>query len=221
MTFDCWRVSDSDDQLPVRNLYAIGWNYARHNVELGRRAVVPVVVFQKSSAGLIGNGEALPYPENTADLHYEGELVVLIGKDGDHVPPERAMAHVWGYAPGIDFTLRDRQREAKEKGQPWFASKNFRGAAAVGVFRPKSALPDVSAGTLRLSVNGAARQEAKFSAMAHDVPALIAKLSENLPLLRGDAIFTGTPSGVGPVRPGDLVVCAIAGLGSLSIRITS
>ncbi|MGH8103571.1 MAG: fumarylacetoacetate hydrolase family protein [bacterium] len=219
MAFDFWPLSGSGEKIPVRNLYAVGWNYAEHNVELGRDAGVPIVVFQKSSAGLIGDGDSLQYPQNSQDLQYEGELVVLIEKDGDFIPRERAMEHVWGYAAGIDFTLRDVQKEAKAKGQPWFASKNFRGAAAVGPFKRLNS--GLSNETLRLTVNGVVRQEAKLSRMANDVPSLIAKLSENLTLLRGDIIFTGTPAGVGPVQPGDLVVCEISSLPLLSIRISA
>lgn len=220
MTYDFWPLAGSNEKVPVRNLYAFGWNYPEHNRELGRAADVPIVVFQKSSAALIGDGGSVPYPTNTADLQYEGELVVLIGKDGDHIAPERALDLVWGYAPGIDFTLRDIQKDAKAKGHPWFFSKNFRAAAAVGAFHLKSALPNLPDARLTLSVNGTRRQEAKFREMANDVAALISRLTENLPLLRGDAIFTGTPAGVGPVKPGDLVVCTIEGLAPLSVRIT-
>ncbi|MFH0810844.1 MAG: fumarylacetoacetate hydrolase family protein, partial [Pseudomonadota bacterium] len=217
-----WNLFDAgpEERIPVRNIYAIGWNYPLHNRELSRRPDEPPVVFMKSGGSLIFDGGLVPFPPHTQEMHYEGELVVLIGQEGYRVPEAEAMKMVWGYAPGIDFTLRDLQRKAKEKGQPWYPAKNFAGAAAVGVFRPAAQVGDYAPLRLELFVNGARRQDSLLSAMNHGVAELIAALSANLPLLRGDAIFTGTPQGVGECREGDSVECLMERVGRVTAAIT-
>jgi fumarylpyruvate hydrolase len=216
-----WSLAGSQESMPVRNIYAIGWNYPLHNEELNRRRDEPLIVFLKSGGTILPPGEPLPYPPNTQELHYEGELVVLIGKEGYRISAAEAQDYVWGYAPGIDFTLRDVQWRVRGKGQPWFPAKNFRGASAVGEFQPAAAVGDVAPLHLQLSVNGLTRQDSLLSAMNHGAASLIELLSANLPLLRGDAIFTGTPQGVGECSPGDEVVCRIERIGAVQVRVAA
>lgn len=215
-----WSLNAADEIIPVRNIYAIGWNYALHNEELNRRKDEPLIVFLKSSGTLLDDGAALRYPPNTRELHYEGELVALLGRDGYQVSEEEALGLIWGYAPGIDFTLRDVQWGVRGKGQPWFPAKNFCGAAAVARFVPADQVAELGARRLQLLVNGITRQDSLLSAMNHGVAALVSLISATVPLLRGDAIFTGTPQGVGECHPGDDIECRIEGLGSLRVKIS-
>ncbi|MBI4613085.1 MAG: fumarylacetoacetate hydrolase family protein [Planctomycetes bacterium] len=215
---DTWEV-EGGVRIPVRNAYAIGWNYPEHNREMGRQALGKLVVFQKSTGALLANGGVLPYPEETEELHYEGELVVLVGEGGARIPPAEAASRIAAYAAGIDFTRRDLQREAKAKGEPWFAAKNFAGATAVGPFVAASRVEPIGSRRLALRVNGELRQESLLSAMLRPAPELVSLVSRIVPLLPGDILFTGTPSGVGPVSPGDLVLCEIDGLPALEVRI--
>ncbi len=214
-----WSLAAEGEAIPVRNIYAIGWNYPLHNEELNRRRNEPLIVFLKSGGSLLDEGEPLVYPPNTRELHYEGELVALIGRDGYRISESEAPGHVWGYAPGIDFTLRDVQWRVRDKGQPWYLAKNFRGATAVGKFRAAAEVGECGPLRLQLSLNGTVRQDSLISAMNYDVPKLVEMLSANLPLLRGDAIFTGTPQGVGECRPGDDIECLIERVGSLRVKI--
>jgi len=214
-----WNLNAADETIPVRNLYAIGWNYPLHNEELNRRRDEPLIIFLKSSGSLLDADEPLVYPPNTRELHYEGELVVLIGRDGYRVSEAQAQQMVWGYAPGLDFTLRDKQWAVREKGQPWFPAKNFRGASGVGRFLPAAEVGDYSGLRLQLFVNATPRQDTLLSAMSHGVPNIISLISAHLPLLRGDVIFTGTPQGVGPCTPGDEIECRIERIGSLKVSV--
>jgi fumarylpyruvate hydrolase len=215
-----WPLGVEGETIPVRNIYAIGWNYPLHNEELNRRRNEPLIVFLKSSGTLL-DGSQLAYPPHTRELHYEGELVVLIGRDGYAVSEEAAPGHVWGYAPGIDFTLRDVQWRVRDKGQPWFPAKNFRGASAVGPFVPAAQVGDPRPLRLQLSVNGLNRQDSVISAMNFGVTSLISLISANVPLLRGDVIFTGTPQGVGQCQPGDEIECRIEKVGSLKVNVAA
>ncbi len=214
-----WSLTAAHEPIPIRNIYAIGWNYPLHNEELKRRRDEPLIVFLKSSGGLIGDGGGLPYPPLTRELHYEGELVVLIGREGYQVGEAEAMGLVWGYAPGIDFTRRDLQRQVKELGKPWYPAKNFFGSAAVGRFRPAAEVGEWAPLRLRLTVNGSVRQDSLLSAMSHGVAGLVSLLSANIPLLRGDAVFTGTPQGVGECHPGDRVECRIERIGGVRVEV--
>lgn len=213
----------ADDAAVARpgDVFAIGRNYGEHIREMGHDDTVPIVVFLKARASLVADGTPLIYPAWTDDLQYEGELVALIGRAGRDIAEDRALEHVWGYAAGLDWTLRDRQRDSRGNGEPWFVAKNFAGAAAVGAFRRRSNVAAVSALEIVTTVNGEERQRAGCAAMRHGLPALVAHVSRVVPLSPGDAIFTGTPSGVGPVRPGDVVCCTIAGVGSVTTPVVA
>jgi len=215
-----WSMAQAAGALPIRNIYAIGWNYPLHNEELNRRRDVPLIVFMKSSGSVLGEGQEVRIPAWTKEFHYEGELVALIGKGGYRISEDDALDHVWGYAPGLDFTLRDLQREEKAAGQPWWKCKNFAGATAAGEFIAKENVPR-SVDDLRLSLrlNGETRQNSLIGAMNYRLPQLVALISANLPLLPGDAIFTGTPEGVGSCASGDEVVVTVEEVGSLTVRV--
>ena len=205
-------VAGTAQRFPVHRIYCIGLNYADHIREFGRDpAASPPVFFMKPADAVVESGAAIPYPPRTANFHYEIELVVAIGRGGRDIAPGTALGHVFGYAAGNDLARRDLQKAAKERGEPWDTAKGFDNSAPVAALRPSSH-GHIARGRIWLTVNGETRQESDISRMIWDVPHIIAALSELYELKSGDLIFTGTPSGVGPVRPGDRLEGGIEGL---------
>jgi fumarylpyruvate hydrolase len=208
-------------RFPVHRIYCVGLNYADHIREFGRDPQAsPPVFFMKPADAVVANGAAVPYPPRTANFHYEIELVVAIGRAGRSIASDQALGHVFGYAAGNDLTRRDLQKAAKERGDPWDISKGFDHSAPVAAIRPASR-GHLSQGRIWLDLNGEPRQQSDLSQMLIDVPHLIAELSTLYQLEPGDLIFTGTPSGVGPLRPGDRLEGGIAGLEVLRNTITA
>jgi fumarylpyruvate hydrolase len=150
-------------------------------------------------------------------LHHEVELVILIGRGGAGIAASEALSHVAGYGVGIDLTKRDRQAELKEKGQPWERAKAFDHSAPLSAIAPATAHP--SAGFIRLSINGAIRQNGDLNQMIWKPSEIIAELSQIWTLRAGDLIFTGTPAGVGPLLRGDQASAEIEGVGRLELRV--
>jgi fumarylpyruvate hydrolase len=205
----------------VRRIYCVGLNYADHIREFGRDPKAsPPVFFMKPADALVENGAAIPYPPRTANFHYEIELVMAIGRQGTRIAPADALGHVFGYAAGNDLTRRDLQRTAKERGDPWDIAKGFDHSAPVAAIRPASR-GHLTRGRIWLTVNGERRQESDLGQMLYGVPQLIAELSTLFTLMPGDLIFTGTPSGVGPVEPGDRLEGGIEGLEVLTNTIVA
>ena len=199
-------------RFPVRRIYCVGLNYADHIREFGRDPnSSPPVFFMKPPDAVVANGAAIPYPPRTADFHHEIELVVAIGRAGLRLTPDAALGHVFGYAAGNDLTRRDLQRAAKERGEPWDISKGFDHSAPVAAIRPASR-GHLSRGRIWLAVNGERRQDSDLSRMIFGVPQLLAELSTLYRLEPGDLVFTGTPAGVGPLKPGDRLEGGIEGL---------
>jgi len=203
-------------RFPVHRIYCVGLNYADHVREMGSDAAKsPPIFFTKPADAVVANGAAVPYPPATGNFHYEIELVVAIGSGGRDIDAARALAHVFGYAAGNDLTRRDLQASAKARGEPWDTAKGFDGSAPVAAIRPASQ-GHPNRGRIWLNVNGKLRQEADLSQMIWDVPHVIAALSRLYELRPGDLIFTGTPSGVGALRPGDRLEGGVEGLEVLS-----
>ena len=198
-------VQGSGRRLRVGKIVAVGRNYSDHNREMGHERPVPPVVFFKPTTALVHDGGTVPLPSGLGAVHHEVELVVVIGREGRAIPEGDALAHVLGFAVGIDMTLRDLQNEAKSRGEPWDLAKGFDGSAPVSTVVPREELGDGSGLALTLDVNGVRRQDDSTSRMLHGVPALIAHVSRLVTLQPGDLVFTGTPAGVGPVVPGDVL----------------
>lgn len=196
-------IQGSTHRFPVRRILCVGQNYAAHAREMGHARAEPFF-FSKPADALVTDGADPRYPPATADLHHEVELVCAIGSDGD----------IAGWAVGCDLTRRDLQAAAKEKGRPWDAAKGFDQSAPCGAITLGS-LPDPAA-AIALAVNGEIRQSGRLDDMVWSPREILGKALDLWDVLPGDLIFTGTPEGVGPLRPGDRVEAAIAGLSPLA-----
>lgn len=212
------RTSDGHD-FPVRRLFCIGRNYADHAKEMGVEVDRDAPFFFTKWAETVVPSGPIAYPPMTENYHYEAELVVAIGKGGRNIPVERAVEHIYGYATGLDMTRRDLQLEARAKGRPWDAGKNVEQSSPLGLLHPISETGALTAGAIRLTINGTVRQEADLADLIHPVDQLIAYLSRSYRLEPGDLIYTGTPAGVGAVVPGDEIVVSIDGLSDTVVTI--
>lgn len=215
-------VRDSDDRFPVRRIFCVGRNYADHVREMGgdpRSA--PPVFFTKPADALVPGGSSVPYPPATRDLHHEVEMVVALHRGGFRISTAQALAHVYGYAVGNDLTRRDLQSRARAGGLPWDMAKGFDASAQISMIHPAARFGHPSTNAIWLKVNGVQRQHSSIDQMIWSVPEIISGLSELVELQPGDLIFTGTPEGVGPLLPGDVVTAGIDGLDVLEFRITA
>ena len=206
---------------PVRRVYCVGRNYLDHIREMKEADERdPPFFFQKPRDAVVPDGARVPYPPFTSDFQFEVELVVAIGRDGRNIPAADANKYIWGYAVGIDLTRRDRQRDARDLRLPWEVGKSFDASAPCGAIAQGCDPAHFERCAISLSVNGVERQRGDTGQMIWSVPEVIAQLSKQVTLVAGDLIYTGTPSGVGPVVPGDLINAHIDGLPPLTITIT-
>ena len=218
-------IAGNEAAFPVRRIYCIGRNYAAHAREMGSDPDrEPPFFFQKPSDAvqLVPPGGVVdhPYPPLTRNYHYEVELVAALRSGGRNIPADRALEHVYGYAVGLDMTRRDLQRGMGDQKKPWEIGKAFDRSAPIGPIHPVQDGKHFARGAISLAVNGQVKQNADLSQMIWSVAEQISRLSEAFELMAGDIIYSGTPENVGPVVPGDVILCKIEGLPDLSIRIT-
>ncbi len=185
-------------------ILCIGRNYAAHAAELGNAVPEEPVVFCKPDSALLGRNLPFVIPSFTNDVHHEIELVLRIGKVGKHIEPRFAHKYIDAVTVGIDFTARDLQSELKSKGLPWEKAKGFDGSAVVGRFVSADQL-DLSNLRFSLTKNGVPVQSGHSQNMLHSFADIISYVSRYFTLKTGDLIFTGTPEGVGPIHPGDVL----------------
>jgi fumarylpyruvate hydrolase len=213
-------IAGTELRFPINRVYCVGRNYAAHAREMGKDPDRdPPFFFRKATDAVVPDGSTVPYPSETADYQHEIELVVAIGAPGFRVPAARAREVIYGYAVGLDMTRRDLQLAARAAGRPWDAGKNFPESAPLAPIHPASVIGHPESGAIRVTVNGEVRQEADLRDLIWDVGEIIERLSRFYRLVPGDLIFTGTPAGVGPVRPGDKLVGTIEGLRPLTVTI--
>lgn len=214
-------VRGSKELLPVNRLFFVGRNYHAHAQEMGRpvdKATMHPFYFTKSPQTLVLSGTTTPYPSETSNYHFEMELVVVIGKPGFRIPAETAHEHVYGYACGLDMTRRDLQLIYRDQGRPWDLGKDVEGSSVCSEVLP---LPGVvlERGAIVLEVNDKTRQSSDLDKLIWNIPELIADLSRFYTLQPGDLIYTGTPEGVGPVRPGDKITGRVDGVGEIALTV--
>ena len=184
-------------------IICVGRNYAAHAAELGNEVPEEPILFMKPPSALLVNNKPLYYPDFTRDLHYEGELVLKICKNGKHVAPEFASGYFSEIAFGFDFTARDLQTECKKAGRPWEIAKGFDNSAALSSFVPIESLANPDQIIFRTLLNGNVVQEGNTKNLIFSFSQVISYASRFFKIQTGDLIFTGTPSGVGPVKIGD------------------
>lgn len=184
-------------------IIAIGRNYVAHIQELNNETPTEPVVFTKPDSAVLRNNEPFYYPEYSNDIHHEVEILLKISKEGKYIQEKFAANYFDEIGIGIDFTARDLQTKAKEKGLPWALAKGFNGSAPMSDFVPKSQFPDLKNLDFSLKVNGETRQKGNTSLMIYSFEFIIQYVSQFMTLKKGDIIFTGTPAGVGPVVKGD------------------
>ncbi|MDO4642157.1 MAG: fumarylacetoacetate hydrolase family protein [Neisseria sp.] len=194
----------------VNNIYCIGRNYVDHIAELKNETPSEPVVFMKPNNSILQSGSTICLPRYSQSVHYECELVLLIGADSDDAGDNPAHL-IAGYGIGLDLTARDVQSRLKEKGLPWTKAKGFRGAACVSDFIAADKLGDAQDCTFTFRVNGEVRQLGKTALMIYPIEAILRELSASYGLKAGDVVFTGTPAGVGELHSGDKLELDLAG----------
>jgi fumarylpyruvate hydrolase len=213
-------VAGTAEQFPVGRIFCVGRNYADHAREMGHDPNrEPPFFFMKPATALLPAGRDFKFPPLSELVHHEMELVVALRTGGANIRAEDAREHVYGYAPGLDMTRRDLQEKAKKMGRPWEAGKAFDDSAPCGSIAPASEIGHPSKGAIWFEVNGKRVQESDISQMIWSVPEIIAELSATFTLRAGDLIFTGTPSGVGPVQRGDVLRGGVDRVGELTLRV--
>ncbi|KAH7929627.1 hypothetical protein BV22DRAFT_1080525 [Leucogyrophana mollusca] len=193
-----------------KKIVAIGRNYSEHIKELNNARPKEPFFFLKPTTSYVPSGGKVEIPRGII-AHYEVELGLVIGKGGRDISQEAAESHIAGYTLAVDMTARNLQDEVKKKGLPWSAAKGFDTFTPIGSFIPKSSISDAHDLRLSLKINGAIKQDGTTGDMIFRIPRLIEHISSIMALEEGDLILTGTPSGVGPLAPGDNVECALAG----------
>ncbi len=200
-------ISGTSDVFPVNQVYCVGRNYAAHVKEMGADSRRPPFFFTKPNWTV--STSDVRYPNNTNNLQHEIELVIAIGEK----------MSIFGFAVGVDLTRRDVQNRAKKNGKPWFSGKSFIGSLPISDIIPVKKDIDYSRLELELKVDKKLKQSASCADMLWTPQEILRELSRDVPLVQGDLIFTGTPSGVGPVKIGDKIVASITGKVELSFSI--
>jgi len=201
--------------IPRSKVVGIGRNYAAHAAEMGGEVPAEPLMFIKPNTSVVGPGDPVFYPKQTEDLHYEGELAVVIGRICRDVAPERVGDVVYGYTVGNDVTARDLQKSDVQ----FTRAKGFDSFCPLGPWIETEL--DTSDLKVTTHLNGDLVQSGTTKDMVFDVPALVSYVSSVMTLLPGDVILTGTPEGVGPMNVGDEVEVTVAGIGSLTNKVVS
>jgi 2-keto-4-pentenoate hydratase/2-oxohepta-3-ene-1,7-dioic acid hydratase in catechol pathway len=199
--------------IPRSKVVGIGRNYRAHAEELGNEVPAEPLVFLKPNTSVIGPRDGIVYPEQTNDLHFEGELAIVIGRIVRDLPKERANEVIFGYTVANDVTARDLQ---KTDGQ-WARAKGYDTFCPLGPWITTEL--DVADLRVTTTVNGEPKQDGRTSQLIFDIPEVLSYITSFTTLLPGDVVLTGTPAGVGPMLPGDEVAVSIEGIGTLTNKV--
>ncbi|MFQ5838411.1 MAG: fumarylacetoacetate hydrolase family protein [Thermoplasmata archaeon] len=208
-------------KLEVGKILCLVRNYRAHAEEFHHGVPSEPVCFLKPSTAIIHDGGEVVVPELTSDLQAEAELAIVIGSRAVHVPPESAYDFILGYCAFLDITARDLQRNAIQEGLPWTLAKGMDTFAPVSEVKARDEVGDPHDLEIVLKVNGGTKQRASTGLMVHRVPEIVASLSAQMTLVRGDILATGTPEGVPRICPGDLLEVEIQRVGQLRVRVTT
>jgi 2-keto-4-pentenoate hydratase/2-oxohepta-3-ene-1,7-dioic acid hydratase in catechol pathway len=200
-------------------IICIGRNYVDHIEELKNERPSEPVVFLKPDTAILKSGETFYIPDNLGEIHHELEIIVKISKVGKHIDQKFAHKYYDELSVGIDFTARDLQNKLKEKGLPWEKSKAFDSSAIIGDFIPKNIFSSIESLTFELKNNGNEVQKGNTSYMLWNIDEIISHVSQYFTLKTGDIIFTGTPQGVAPIKPNDMLEAFIENKKLLKLHI--
>ena len=205
--------------LPRSKVVGIGRNYAAHAAELGHDLPAEPLMFLKPNTSVVGPDDPVFYPPQSSNVHYEGELAVVIGRICRDVPPEQATDVIHGYTVANDVTARDLQRSDVQ----FTRAKGFDSFCPLGPWIETDLDPQAFADgvAVQTHLNGDLVQDGSTKDMIFDIPTLVAHVSSVMTLLPGDVILTGTPEGVGPMEVGDEVEVSIAGIGTLTNKVAT
>jgi 2-keto-4-pentenoate hydratase/2-oxohepta-3-ene-1,7-dioic acid hydratase in catechol pathway len=212
MSYQHKYVDGTSIHFPLGKVVCIGRNYAEHAKELGNPVPTEPLIFMKPGSCVVALEGGFSIPADRGVVHYEAEIVVLIGKPLSKKPSvEEVIDAISGFAPGLDLTLRDVQSRLREKGLPWELAKCFDGAAVIAPFVPAETYPDLTDIGIRLTINDKVVQDGNSSLMLNPIVPMIQHMAANFSLQAGDIIMTGTPAGVGPFQAGDQIVLELTG----------
>ncbi|MGH3330934.1 MAG: fumarylacetoacetate hydrolase family protein [Nocardioidaceae bacterium] len=201
--------------IPRSKVVGIGRNYAEHAAEMGSDVPDEPLMFLKPNTTVVGPGDPVFYPRQSSNVHYEGELAVVIGRICRDVTPDRVKDVVYGYTVANDVTARDLQKSDVQ----FARAKGFDSFCPLGPWIETDL--DTSDLSVQTHLNGDLKQDGSTKDMIFDVATLVAHVSSVMTLLPGDVILTGTPSGVGPMTPGDEVDVTISGIGTLTNKVVT
>ena len=187
----------------------VGKNYAEHAAELGLTQNDEPTIFFKPSSSIVGPGDAIVLPHQSNQVELEVELTVVISSITKNITPDQAAEHIWGYTIANDVTARDLQFSDDQ----WARSKGFDTFCPLGPWIETEFVPEDQQIVSR--INGEQVQEDAVSGMTHDIASIVSFVSQNMTLLPGDIILTGTPSGISKLSSGDIVECEVEGIGTL------
>ncbi|MFT6915218.1 MAG: 2-keto-4-pentenoate hydratase/2-oxohepta-3-ene-1,7-dioic acid hydratase in catechol pathway [Motiliproteus sp.] len=196
------RFNNNLSPLPVGKVVCVGRNYAAHAKELNNPIPDEPILFIKPSTALVDMRQPIELRAARGPVHYETELAILIGQPLTRVQPGQVAAAIAGVGLGLDLTLRERQSQLKKLGHPWEVAKAFDGSCPLSPFVPLAGIDDLGDCRLQLEIDETLRQDGSSAQMLTPVLALIAYISEHFTLLPGDVVLTGTPAGVGILKPG-------------------
>ena len=210
------KIFNDNREMPLGKIYCVGKNYLDHVKEMNDSCSnEPPFYFTKLEQS-ITQEKKINFPENTNNLQYEVELVVYLKKKCRNIKINNVSDHILGYSVGIDLTKRDMQNAAKEKRQPWDLSKGFDNSGPVSQIKLFNKI--IEQGKIELKHNGKIKQSSDISKMIWPIKKIISNLSQQVTLYPGDAIFTGTPSGVGRVKKNDILEATIENVGKLEVK---
>jgi acylpyruvate hydrolase len=213
------KIKNSSQSYPIGKIVCVGRNYAEHAKELGNEVPEKPVIFLKPVSAVIFSGGKIVHPSFSADMHYETELVLLIGETIKEAGEKEAEDAIIAYGVGLDMTLRDIQTELKKKGHPWTIAKGFDTSAVLSDFISKKDHNVTLKEEITLKVNDTERQHEKLNKMIFNHVQIVEYISSLMTLEEGDLIFTGTPAGVGKTVKGDRLHAEITGIAELECEV--
>jgi len=198
----------------IRNIYFVGRNYIEHVEELNNQKPEHPLIFNKP-VSTIAQDYKTPYPAHSSLLHFEGEMVFVLAQDSDMAEDAELLV-----GSGIDFTARDVQNIAKVKGLPWFEAKSFRGSTVISNRFFKCRVTDFNHLSIQTTVNGTTRQKGSYTQKLFTLTDILTHLKRVVDIVDGDVLFTGTPSGVGEVKRGDVIEVALLFKSEIKTKLT-